>query len=104
MEHFAHEEIMDYIAAANFLGIPEKVLREWVQLNFRGIPYHKLGNGRRAEIGFFRTELDVWFKRNGGHFLKDKVQERAPRGRYDQKPRYDKDERPPRPRSYGFKS
>jgi hypothetical protein len=78
-----YQETLDYVAAAEFLGIPERVLREWVQWDFRNIPYHKLGSGKKADIGFFKDELDMWFKRNGGNFLKDKVQERPGRPRDD---------------------
>ena len=69
-------ETIGYGEAAQFLGIPERVLREWVQWNFRSIPYHKLGSGKQAEIGFFKDEIDTWFRRNGGTFLKDKVQDK----------------------------
>ena len=100
------QETMDYVEAAEFLGIPEKVLREWVQWDFRYIPYHKLGSGKRAEIGFFKNELDFWFKKNGGNFLRDKVQIRPNnRGGRPQdsrsKPDYGKKDNYDRSSSYG---
>lgn len=54
------EPYLNYKAAAEYMGVEVRTLKEWVAENFNNIPFRKAGTGVR----FKRADLDEWTAAN----------------------------------------
>ena len=66
------QDVMSLKETSTYLNIPENVLRNWLEIKYRQIPCHTAGTGRKAEICFFKPEIDDWFRYNGGTYLRNR--------------------------------
>jgi hypothetical protein len=85
VKEIIQQDVLSLKDASRHLDIPENVLKQWVELRFRHIPYHSAGSGKKAGYCFFKTELEDWFDRNGGQYLRNKVVEKKDGAGYKKK-------------------
>jgi len=70
------QEVLSLKETSQQLDVPENVLKNWVELRFRSIPFHVAGTGKKSGICFFKGEINKWFEQNGGRFLSKQVIEK----------------------------
>jgi len=47
---------------AELLNCSEKTIYSWVETKREGLPFYKLGNGRKSLVRFKREEIELWIQ------------------------------------------